>query len=125
MTTKRLQIDYLLDSCRKSAPNYTSALSKLGNGSMGNGIVELWKDGQSNGFVKGTAITSIVFTIGIGTVALIKTKIDEYRLKKAVQETIEEQREEKTLRCAPQLFNDAHLMTLKNEPKKKRRNPNA
>lgn len=114
MTTKRLQIDYLLDSCRKSAPNYTSALSKLGNGSMGNGIVELWKDGQSNGFVKGTAITSIVFTIGIGTVALIKTKINEYRLKKAVQETIEEQR-----RCAPQLFNDAHLMTLKNEPKKK------
>lgn len=107
MTTKRLQIDYLLDSCRKSGPDFTSALSKLGNGSMGNGVVELWKDGQSNGFVKGTAITSIVFTVGIGTVALIKTKIDEYRLKKAVQEMIEEQQEEEALRRARQLFNDA------------------
>jgi len=104
--TNNSQVLELLNGAGKSAPEMTRGLSVLGDGSMADGLVALWENGQRNGIVKGAVGTSLIFTVGIGLYALAKNKIAEHQVKKSIREacaatvseetTIDEQATEST-----------------------------
>lgn len=77
----------VFDACSQKAPMMTHALSELGNGDMGSGIVALWQAGRNCGFVQGAAVTTVLFAIGIGTCKVISAIKEEQRIKKLLRET--------------------------------------
>ena len=83
--TKNPQVLALLNGTGKSAPEMTRGLSVLGDGSMADGLIALWENGQKNGIVKGVVGTSLLFTVGIGVYALAKNKIAEHQAKQAIR----------------------------------------
>lgn len=76
----------VFDACTQNAPVMTHALSELGNGDMGNGIMTLWQAGRKNGFVQGTALTSALFAIGIDTYKVASCVKEDRRIKKLLRE---------------------------------------
>lgn len=83
---KNLQIQSLLNGAGKAGSELTHGLSELGGGRMSDGLVNLWKDGQRNGTVKGATIATLTFTVAIGGYILIKNAIEEHQMKKALAE---------------------------------------
>ena len=83
--TNNQQVLALLNGAGKPAPEMTKGLSVLGDGNMADGLIALWENGQKNGIVKGTVVTSLVFTAGIGLYALAKNIIAEYQAKQAIK----------------------------------------
>ena len=83
--TNNPQVLALLNGAGKPAPEMTRGLSVLGDGSMADGLIALWENGQKNGIVKGTVVTSLAFTVGIGLYALAKNKIAEHKAKQAIK----------------------------------------
>lgn len=83
--TNNPEVMALLNGVGKSAPEMTRNLSVLGDGSMAEGLIALWKNGQENGIVKGTVVTSLVFTVGIGLYALAKNKLAELNVERAIR----------------------------------------
>jgi len=81
------QVMTLLDGAGKPAPIMTRSLSVLGDGSMSDGLIALWENGQKNGIVKGVVGTSLVFTVGIGLYTLAKNKIAESKVKQDIRMT--------------------------------------
>lgn len=83
--TNNPQILALLNGSGKPAPVMTQGLSVLGDGSMADGLIALWENGQKNGIVKGAVGTSLVFTVGIGLYALAKNKIAGHQAKQDIR----------------------------------------
>jgi len=76
----------VFDSCYQKAPRMTHALCELGNGDMGRGIVTLWRSGRDIGFIQGTAVTTLVFILGIGTHKIVAAIREDRRIKKILRE---------------------------------------
>ena len=76
----------VFDACSQKAPVMTHALSELGDGDMGNGIVTLWQAGRDFGIVQGAAVTTVLFAIGIGTCKVIAAVREERRIKRILRE---------------------------------------
>lgn len=85
-----LQVNELLNTAGKTAAEITHELAELGDGHMSTGLFSLWKNGQHCGRVEGAVGATIVLTIGIGTYALIKSKITEAKVKRAIQDAVTE-----------------------------------
>ena len=85
-----LQVNALLNTAGKTAAEITHELAELGDGHMSTGLFALWKNGQHCGRVEGAIGTTIVLTIGIGTYTLIKSKITEAKVKRAIQDAVAE-----------------------------------
>lgn len=83
--TNNSQVLNLLNGAGKPAPEMTQGLSVLGNGSMADGLIVLWKNGQKNGIAKGAVVTFLVFTVGIGLYALAKNKLAERKAEQAIR----------------------------------------
>lgn len=93
-----LQVNKLLNTAGKTAPEITHELAQLGNGHMSDGLFALWKDGQQTGRhggrVEGAVGTAILFSLGIGGYTLIKRKMTEARVKRTIQEAVAQQSSE-------------------------------
>ena len=66
-----------LDSTSSGASTMTHALCELGDNDMGEGINELWKTGNLNGFVQGVTVSALICCVGVGfwtTSRYIKSK---------------------------------------------------
>lgn len=87
MSLETNKVIAVFDACTQKAPIMTHALSELGNGDMGNGIMTLWQAGRKNGFVQGTALTSVLFVIGIGAYKVASCVKEDRRIKKLLRET--------------------------------------
>lgn len=81
---KNQQVIALLESAGNTAPEMTRKLAALGNGNMSTGLIALWKNGQQNGVVQGVAGTAMVFSAGIGIYALVKSRVSEARIRRAI-----------------------------------------
>ena len=75
-------VSEVLDARFSCAPDMTHALCSLGGGNMGLGIIALWETGYRTGMMKGTAITTLVFSAGIACAAIIRRR-HKKRLQKA------------------------------------------
>ena len=87
MSLETNKVIAVFDACSQKAPVMTHALSELGNGDMGNGIMALWQAGRKSGFVQGTALTSVLFVIGIGAYKVASCVKEDRRIKKLLHET--------------------------------------
>lgn len=87
MSIETNKVIAVFDACTQKAPAMTHALSDLGNGDMGNGIMALWQAGQRNGFVQGTALTAALFVIGISAHKVASCIREDRRIKKLLRET--------------------------------------
>lgn len=76
----------VFESCTEKAPRMTHALSELGDGDMGTGILNLWEAGRCNGFVQGTAVTTIAFVLGIGACKLVSAIREDRKIKRLIRE---------------------------------------
>lgn len=86
MSVETNKVIAVFDACAQKAPAMTHALSELGNGDMGNGIITLWQAGQRNGFIQGATVTSVLFVIGIGACKVASCIREDRRLKKLLRE---------------------------------------
>lgn len=84
-STNNPEVLALLNGAGKSAPEMTRGLSVLGDGSMAEGLIALWKNGQKNGIVKGTVVTTLVFTVGISLYALAKNRLAELNVERTIR----------------------------------------
>lgn len=82
-------VSEVLDASYSCAPDMTHALCSLGGGDMGSGIIALWEAGQRIGMIKGTAITTLVFSAGIACVVIIRHR-HKARLQKAESKEVSE-----------------------------------
>lgn len=84
-------LNNLLNSVGKPASEMTGNLSSFGNGSMSNGLQNLYKKGMIKGkqigMIKGSTITAVVFGIGISTYILIKNSIKDNHIKNVISST--------------------------------------
>lgn len=83
--TNNQQVFSLLNGSGKPAPELTRGLAALGDGSMADGIIAIWNDGQKNGTVKGAVGASLVFTAAIGIYVLVRNKIAERQAKQIIR----------------------------------------
>lgn len=87
MSMEANKVIAVFDACTQKAPAITHALSELGNGKMGSGIMTLWQAGQKNGFIQGATITSVLFVVGIGACKVVSCIREDRRMKKLLRET--------------------------------------
>ena len=76
----------VFESCTQKAPCMTHALSELGNGDMGSGIITVWQAGRNNGFVQGSTVTAMLFVAGMGVYKVVSTIREERRIKKLIHQ---------------------------------------
>lgn len=89
--TNNPKVKYLVDeTIKKSGSDFTSAISDLGDGNMGRGLINLWKDGENNGLAKGVVGTSMVFGLCIGACVLVQKAIHKHRVKQAIAEMVKD-----------------------------------
>ena len=89
MAVKTNKLINVFDTCTQKAPAMTHALSELGNGDMGKGIISMWQAGRIDGFIQGVTITSVCFMVGIGTYKAVAYFHRTRRIKRLLQEECE------------------------------------
>lgn len=92
--TNNPKVKYLIDAkIKKSGSDFTASLADLGGGSMPQGALNLWKDGEMTGVVEGVAALAL-----LGAACILAQKaIHRYRIKRTIEATIKDvQREEGT-----------------------------
>ena len=70
--TKNELIKTLLNSSKKTGPAMTHTISELGNGSMADGLVTLYRSGQFSGMIIGAGIVTALVVIQKAGKAIIE-----------------------------------------------------